>query len=254
MEKTGYFRSSNQLNIVTNLLSGNIFPLSDKRSDLSGIPLAWVIFVWVVKMTYFLTVVSGSLYFANLTTAEALKKSGAAVAVFIELLIPTIYLNFREKDLRNLIKKYNQALIDSDDLRKIVCDTIEPYRKGLQFYVIVCLITASSWSAGPIFIIFNNDQFTYADYAAPAYFPGEPFTVNVFLAGVMLQVFGASFISFGKISIDVYITHFIAVLSAQYKYVRVQLSNALSQEDDELSVINALQNCIRHHCAIIEYS
>ncbi|XP_043268127.1 putative odorant receptor 92a [Venturia canescens] len=252
MAKIEYFRGTNRLNSLANLLSGNILPLCDERIELSYVSLVWVTFVWVVRSTYFLTVLAGSFYFANLTTKEAFKKSGAAIAVFFELIIPTIYLNVRRKDLRELVRKYNQTLIDSEDLRKMVCDTVEPYRKGLQLYVIVCLITASSWSAAPIFITFKNDRFTYADYAAPAYLPGEPFTVNVFRAGVALQILGGSFTSFGKISIDVYVTHFIAVSSAEYKYVGAQLSDALRQEDDETALVNALRTCVRHHGAIIK--
>ncbi|XP_043269120.1 uncharacterized protein [Venturia canescens] len=256
MEKTRYFRSANRLNIFVNFFSANFFPLSEEKMNFTLFTGLWVIFVWGIKVTTISTVMSGSLYFANLTVRERIKKSGAGVSVCIELIIPIIYLNLRRDDLRRLIKKYNSVLVDSDHLRKFVFDTIEPYEKGLKFYIVSCVIAVSAWAATPILTISDNHQFAYSDFSAPAYFPWAPFSANIFLVAVISQVIGSTFITFGKISIDVYINHFIAVLSAEYKYVRKLITDALSREDaqeDESSVIRSLRKCIEHHCAVIEY-
>nr|AXM05247.1 odorant receptor [Campoletis chlorideae] len=257
MERTRYFRSSNPFNIFVNFFSGNILPLSEEKAELTFFTILWVIFVWSVKIMTMSSVISGSLYFANLTIRERINKSGPGLSVCIELVIPLVYLNLRREDLRNLIKKYNTILVDSDELKKLVLNTIEPYKKGLKLYIAACVIAVASWSATPIFLISHNDQFTYADFAAPAYLPGAPFSSKVFIAGIILQVVGSSFITIGKISIDIYISHFIAVLTAQYKYVRTLMTEALSREndqEDESSVIQSLRKCITHHCAVIEYS
>ncbi|XP_043267958.1 odorant receptor 67c-like [Venturia canescens] len=258
MERTRYFRSANEFNIATNLLSGNIFPLGDEKRSLSFVSLLWVSFVWSVNITYIFSVLSGSLYFAKLTTKEALKRSGAIIALYVEFTIPLINLNLRRSAFRNLIRKYNLILIDSEELKKFVHDTVKPYKKGLKIYTVACFIVTTMWKAEPIFKIFHNDTFTYTDFTIPAYFPGEPFGKKIFAAGVILQILGACFVNFGKISIDVYVGYFIAVLTAQYKYVRMQAAKALSQRDDqlqdELPVFTALQNCVRHHGAVIEIS
>lgn len=258
MERTRYFRTANQFNIATNLLSGNVFPLGDEKTSLSFFSLLWVVFVWLINVTYILSVMSGSLYFAELSMKEALKRSGAIIALFFELTIPLVNLNLRRNAFRNLIRKYNVILIDSDDLKKFVLDTVEPYKRGLKIYTVACFIVTTAWKIEPIFKILNNNTFTYTDFTIPAYFPGEPFGKKMFTVGVIVQVLGACFINFGKISIDLYVGYFVAVLSAQYKFVRSQVAKTLSQESDhrqdELSIVSALQDCVRHHGAVIEYS
>nr|AXM05241.1 odorant receptor [Campoletis chlorideae] len=257
MERTRYFRSSNPFNIFVNFFSGNILPLSEEKAELTFFTILWVIFVWSVKIMTMSSVISGSLYFANLTIRERINKSGPGLSVCIELVIPLVYLNLRREDLRNLIKKYNTILVDSDELKKLVLVTIEPYKKGLKFYIVSCAIAVTTWAATPILTISDNRQYTYSDFSAPAYFPGAPFNANIFLVTVISQTVGSFFITFGKISIDIYINHLIAVLSAEYKYVRTEITKALSQEndqEDEQSIIRSLHKCIGHHCAVIEYS
>lgn len=203
------------------------------------------------------TVVLGSLYFADLPLRERINKSGPGISVCVELIIPGIYFNLRRVDLQNLINKYNSILVDSDELRKLVLVTIEPYKKGLKFYIVSCAVAVTAWAATPLLTTSNKDQYTYADFSAPAYFPGAPFSSNIFRITVISQIVGSFFITVGKVSIDVYINHLIAVLSAHYKYVRTLITEALSREnyqEDELSVIRALHKCIGHHYAVIEYS
>ncbi|XP_043267716.1 odorant receptor 4-like [Venturia canescens] len=255
MQKTRYFRSSNDLNIAVNLLSGNLFPLGDGRSKLCLLSILWIISMWIVKITYFFTGLLGSLYFAELTTEEMFKKSGAMGVLSAEVIIPTAYLNLRRNELRNLIDQYNLLLIDSDDLRRCVHNTLEPYKRGLKFYMIASFLAASAGSAAPILLILNTDKFTYADFTVPAYVPGEPFGKMVFAAGAIFQVFGSCSINFGKISVDLYVIHLIAVLAAQYKFVGEEISRALRDESDgkdELTVIDALHQCVCYHSSVIQ--
>ncbi|XP_043267110.1 uncharacterized protein [Venturia canescens] len=253
MEKNEYFRSVNGVNRMANILSGNHFPLSDKGSDSNLVSRVWVLVARFIRITYLITTLSGTFYFADITAGEAFKRLGAVAALFFESSTIAIYLHFCGKDLGDLARKCNDTFAGSDELKKVVRETIAPYKKGVRFNMIVCIMTASVWSAGSYLLVFFKHEFTYADFAVPAYFPGEPFTVNVFLAGVTLQVLGLSLTAFAKNSTDAYVTHFIAVLSAEYKYVRREMSNALRQEDDdETAVVEALQICVRHHCATIE--
>ncbi|XP_043268046.1 uncharacterized protein [Venturia canescens] len=255
MEKNAYFEGVNHLNAFINFLSGHCLPLSDDPKKLSFLDSLWLMFAWSVKMLYLTTAVLGTLHFANLTADQAFKKSGAIAMLTIEVLIPLLYLNFRRSDLRKLIKNYNLILIDCDDLRQCVCQTVKHYNAGLSFFFIAGLFPVVLFPAAPIFRIFESEQFTYADFTVPAYLPGEPFGRSVFAAGVAIQVVGGCILHTGVIAIYLYVIHYIAVLMGQYKYVRIRIAEAFSEKDDprdDLSVITALRECVDHHSAVIK--
>lgn len=256
MERTRYFRSSNGLNSAVNLLSGNLLPLGDGGTKLSFFSILWIICMWTVKLTYFLTGLFGSLYFAELTTEDVFKKSGAMGALCTEVIILTTYLNLQRKEFEKLVNQYNVLLIDSDDLKRCIHETLAPYKKYIKFYMIATFCANSTWSAAPILQVFNTTQFTYADLTVPAYMPGEPFGRFVFAAGAFFQIWGSNSVHFAKISVDLYVLHFIAVLAAQYKFVGEEICRALRDENgekDELTVVDALQQCVRYHSAVISY-
>ncbi|XP_043269121.1 putative odorant receptor 92a [Venturia canescens] len=254
MQRNRYFRGSNDLNSLVNFLSGNLFPLGDKGKELGFLSRLWVIIAWSLKVTYFTTGLLGSFYFAELTTEEIFKKMGGMGALLVELIVPTAYLNFRRKELESLIDQYNLILIDSDDLRRCVHDTLEPYMKGMKYYMVACFTAACAWSAAPLLQLINNDQFSYADFTIPAYVPGEPFGKMVFVAGVIFQIFGSCSINLGVMSVDLYVIHFIAVLAALYEFVSEEVTRAIRDEKEEKKeqdVIDALNQCIRYHCSVV---
>ncbi|XP_043267959.1 odorant receptor 67c-like [Venturia canescens] len=255
MKETRYFCSSNELNAVGNLLSGNIYPLGDGEPKLRFFSILWVIGMWTVKITYFLSCVLGSLYFSSLSTEEVFKQSGALGALCAEVIVSTAYLNSKRTELRKLIDQYNLILIDSDDLRRCIHETLKPYKKCVKSYMCCCFVATSIWSAAPLLQIFNADEFTYTDLTVPGYMPGEPFGKSVLAAGAIFQVFGACSLHFTKISFDLYVIHFIAVLTAQYKFLGEEVSRALRDENgekDERAVLDALHQCVRHHSVVIQ--
>ncbi|XP_043269122.1 putative odorant receptor 85d [Venturia canescens] len=255
MEKSAYFESVNRLNVFVNFLAGHFLPLSDDLKKLDFLSILWMMFAWSIKIVYLTSCALGTLHFANLTADQAFKKSGAIAVLTTEILIPLFYLNIRRSDLHILIKNYNLILIECDDLRECVCQTVKHYNAGLSFYLVAGLLAAILFPAAPIFRIFESEQFTYADFTLPAYLPGEPFGRGVFAAGVAIQVVGGCAIHVGAIAIYLYVIHYIAVLVGQYKYVRIRIAEALSEKDgrrDDLSVITALRDCVEHHSAVIK--
>ncbi|XP_043267954.1 uncharacterized protein [Venturia canescens] len=254
MEKTAYFERVNRLNAFVNFLAGHFLPLSDNPKKIGCLSGLWMIFAWAVKLVYLISTALGTLHFAKLTADEAFKTIGAEAVLTSEILIPLLYLNFRRSDLHKLIKKYNLILIDCDELREFVRQTVDHYNTGLSIYFIAGLIVSVFFPLAPIFHIFESEQFSYADFTLPAYLPGEPFSRGVFAAGVAMQIVGSCGIHVGTVAMYLYVVHYIAVLVGQYKYVRVRIAEALSEEHgrrDDSSAIAALRDCIEHHSAVI---
>ncbi|XP_043267955.1 odorant receptor 67a-like isoform X2 [Venturia canescens] len=255
MEKTAYFERVNRLNAFVNFLAGHFLPLSDNPKKIGCLSGLWMIFAWAVKLVYLISTALGTLHFAKLTADEAFKTIGAEAVLTSEILIPLLYLNFRRSDLHKLIKKYNLILIDCDELREFVRQTVDHYNTGLSIYFIAGLIVSVFFPLAPIFHIFESEQFSYADFTLPAYLPGEPFSRGVFAAGVAMQIVGSCGIHVGTVAMYLYVVHYIAVLVGQYKYVRVRIAEALSEEHgrrDDSSAIAALRDCIEHHSAVIK--
>ncbi|XP_043267956.1 uncharacterized protein [Venturia canescens] len=254
MKRSEYFRRANRFNAFVNFFAGHFLPLSEDDAKLGFFGNLWMAFAWAVKIVYWTSIALGTVHFADLTADQAFKKSGAITVLSSEVFFPLCYLNLRRNDLRKLIEYYNVILIDSDEFRQCVSRSMKPYIKGLKFYFIVGLTAAFFFPAAPIFRIFESERFTYADFTVPAYLPGEPFGRGVFAAGVVLEIFGGCAVHVGAIGIYTYVIHYVTILIAQFKYIRIQFAEALSEKNgrkDDSSVVAALSKCIEHHSAVI---
>lgn len=247
------FRSINKFNVVVNTLSGNFLPLTERDTDLGPVSRTYMMFTWSVKLIYLSATTIGLLNYTS--TTEAIQKGGVNPIVSLETLILTIYLRSRRDYLCDLIDKINTVIIETDDFKRCLHDAVEPPKNQLKIYSVAAASSVIVWAGMPVSRILERNRFTYTDYTIAAYMPGAPFTVTVFLAGILMEIMGNVFIMAKKTGIDVYVSYLITLLTAEYRYTREQIVDALRRangEKAEALVAGDLQKCVRHQCVVME--
>ncbi|XP_043267426.1 odorant receptor 4-like isoform X1 [Venturia canescens] len=247
------FRSINRYNVLTNAVSGNFLPLMGQKTKFHFPSTFWGTLVWIVEATYVTSWIIGNARYNP--PAVAFQEASASWILAVELLILTIHLNIHRGDLRDLIRRLNDILVESDDFKRCLAENVDPNVTYLKMYSVMAFSSTVLWAVTPIFQVFSRDTFTYGDWTMTAYVPGEPFGVTTFACGVFFQVFGGCYLVLKKLSIDIYVSYFVTLLTSQYKYVREEIAKALhpeiETERDEQSVIDDLKKCVEHHCAVI---
>nr|UEN71227.1 olfactory receptor 44 [Gregopimpla kuwanae] len=249
------FRSINKFNVVVNALSGNFLPLSEEKTSANFACTIYVIFTWVLKFIFLSSMSIGLLCYVP--AFEALQRGAVTTIVAVETLSLSAYWNFHRENLQNLIGKMNKILVDSEDLKRCIHETIGPHKKRLKIYTIATVITVFFWALLPVMKISESSQFTYVDFVLPSYLPGAPFSTNFFIFWIIIEAFGGTYLIFKKIGMDVYVNYVITLLTAQYRYVHEIIYNALRRDDcgeDEGKslVIDSLRKCVRYQCEVME--
>lgn len=247
------FRSMNKFNVVLNALSGNFFPLTGEKKGLNLTSGLFATIVWTVEFLYLSSTTIGMLYYVP--PIVAVQIGGVQSIVCIEMLVLSVYLHSRNDFLCNLIGKINTVLVDSDDLRRCIRNTVEPRMKFLKIYAVYGVSSIVIWSGTPIVKILHTDQFTRYDYTLPSYVPVSSIDTKVFVCSILVEIIGSSYILLKKTGIDVYTTYLITLLTAEYRYVSEEIAEALRKnntEREKIPVIAALRNIVRHQTAVIE--
>ncbi|XP_076666303.1 uncharacterized protein LOC143367912 isoform X2 [Andrena cerasifolii] len=149
------------------------------------------------------------------------------MVVSLEVIVQLVYLHNRKNLIRELIGKLNGVLAADNEMRNTALVTVKSMERPLKFYVIACVSTVVSWTSLPLMEIFRKSQFYYTDYRVPAALSREPFSVGVFAGGVVLESFGSLYTIFRKVSLDIYTIHFILLMTAQYRYLRIKFVTVL---------------------------
>lgn len=262
------FKSLNRLNVIVNTFSGNFLPMTNKKTALPAFLKIYSIIVWLIELVYLGACVLGSFYAPR---ERVLKDSTVNIVISLEAVVLIIYLHSCKSLLRKLIEKLNYALaMDNEMLQNITINTVKPLEKPLRIYTIASVTSVMVWTLLPVTDAFRKDEFYYTDYQVPAVISKQPFSMNVFIVGVILQMIGGVYTIVRKISLDIYTMHLILLLTAQYKYLRVKFATILRQGDENLknrknsvtwrNVSYRTENVIKqemrtlasHHKAVIE--
>ncbi|KAK1125364.1 hypothetical protein K0M31_005734 [Melipona bicolor] len=119
-------------------------------------------------------------------------------------------------------------------LQDITLSTVKPIVKSLTIYTIANTTAVIVWIALPLLEIFRKNEFYYSDYGVPTVISKEPFSTGIFISGVALQILGAAYTIIRKIGLDLYTIHFIILMTAQYKYLRIKIATIFKQEPETL--------------------
>nr|XP_003705289.2 PREDICTED: uncharacterized protein LOC100883629 [Megachile rotundata] len=224
------FLNLNRLNAFMNVMSGNMLPVTDKRMKLSVSTRIYWLIVWLVQLSYLAVCVLGARY---VPTEISLKDSTVAMAVSLEGIILSLYMNSRQNLLRRLIEQLNDTLNNGDKLlRSVTTQTVQPLEKVLKLYTIGSIGPVTVWTLLQFIRVTQTDEFYYVDYRVPAVFSAEPFSLKVFVAGGFFVCLGSTYAIARKVSLDLYMIHMIRLMTAQYRYLRIKFAEILRGKSD----------------------
>ncbi|CAD1468812.1 unnamed protein product, partial [Heterotrigona itama] len=227
------FRGLNRLNIFVNILSGNFLPMTSKETKLTVLFKIYSIVVWLIELVYLAACILGLFCVPK---EKALRDSTINLIVLFETIVLSVYLHNRKTLLRELIGKLNNLIEGNEMLQDMTVRTVKPIVRPLTIYTIANTTAVTVWIALPLLEIFRKDQFYYSDYGVPAAISNEPFSTGIFIGGVVLQILGAACTIIRKIGLDLYTMHFIILMTAQYKYLRIKIATIFQQEPGTLHI------------------
>ena len=225
------FCNVNRLNIFVNILSGNFLPMTSKKTKLPIHFKIYSIIIWLIELIY-LTACIFALF--CVPSEKALRDGTINLIVLLEIIVLSIYLHNRKNLLRELIGKLNHLIEDNEMLQDMTLRTVKPIVKPLTIYTIANTTAVTVWVALPFFEIFRKNEFYYSDYKVPVVISKDPFSTGIFIGGVVLQILGAAYTIIRKIGLDLYTMHFIILMTAQYKYLRIKIATIFKQEPETL--------------------
>ncbi|XP_053989534.1 uncharacterized protein LOC128882018 isoform X2 [Hylaeus volcanicus] len=232
------FKNLNSFNVLVNTLSTNLLPLTKEKTSLSTLLKVYWILVWTMELVYLTVCILGLLYVPK---ERALQDSTVNILVSSEVIVMIVYLSNRKGMICALIEKLNNIL-DTDDksLKSTIIQTLKPLEKPLKIYAIASVGTVAVWAVLPLIKIFKQSEFHYVDYRIPAALSKEPFSISVFIGGVVLECLGSLYSIARKVSLDLYTMHLILLMTAQYKYLRIEFEKVLRKEVQDCGRLNRL--------------
>ena len=108
------FQNINAFVVVLNNLSGNIFPLTDKKFEFSCKWKIYAFFWWLVEFLYVILTIYGLFLVPKVKT---LQDGTVNIVVLLEALVLSLYFTCRRKSVKRFIKLMNQLLSDSDKIK-----------------------------------------------------------------------------------------------------------------------------------------
>lgn len=258
------FRNLNRLNNFVNIISANFLPMTSKETKLPVLFKVYSIVAWLTELVYLATCILG---LVCVPREKALKDGTVNAVVSLETITLIVYLHCRKKLLRGLIEKLNRLIKGNETLQDVSVDIVKPIEKLLTIYIISSITAVIVWIGLPFLEIFRKNEFYYSDYRMPAVVSKEPFSVNVFIIGGILQIIGGVYTIVRKIGLDLYTMHFIFLMTAQYKYLRIKFAtifkkgtedlesscnNIIKWSENEKAVKQEMRLLTRHYETVVE--
>ncbi|XP_076237362.1 uncharacterized protein LOC143181057 [Calliopsis andreniformis] len=226
------FRNLNDLNVFVNMMSGNLLPVTEQDIKTPVGSKIYAIIVWMIELIYVIVCIIGLFCVPK---QKALEDSTVNIVVSLEVILQLTYLYNRKTLIRKIIRMLNYTLMTNDKvLKKITILTVKPLKKIFKVYMIASVSTVVIWTSLPLIEIFKKDEFYYVDYRVPAALSKEPFSITIFIGGILLEAIGSLYAIFKKVSLDLYTIHFMLLITAQYKYLRVKFETILQDENKSL--------------------
>ncbi|XP_015434712.1 PREDICTED: uncharacterized protein LOC107190428 [Dufourea novaeangliae] len=246
------FQKLNNLNILGNIVSANMLPMTGEKTKMPTVLKLYVLVVWTFSMIYFITILYGLL---KVPKDKVLKGGAINMVVMFENLFLMLHFYNNKKVLRQLIRTLNSVLTIPDEiLRTVTTKTVMILQKAMKTYIIFSISALIFWMPIPVMEAFHRNQFYYEDYQLPMAVSKEPFSTQIFVAGSVFQFFGAVYSLIRKLSLDLYSMHIILLMTAQYKYLNKKFTSALASDPvpgNENQFRRELGGLIRHHRIVL---
>lgn len=238
----------NPFNNWLNLLSGNLLPVSAN----SSFPIRWKIysvFIWLLEFIFMGALISG---FFSVSKEKVLNGDGLlALIVTIEGIFMVTRIHSHRKLVQQLIRKLNDLLsVKDEDMKRIVMKNLKPMEIPFRLYLAGGSLSVFLFLSISFPLAFEKDTFYYEDYKMPVTFSKEPFSTDIFLLGSIIELISNMFVFFKKISVDVYMSYLVTLITAQYQYIALRLVS-IFRDGDHQQYIN---DNIRENYSKIDFS
>lgn len=214
------FQRMNSLNVWLNLLSGNLLPMTVN----SSFPILWKIysaFVWLLELVYMGTAIFGCFYVSK---EKALNDGLLSLIVTVEGIFMVTRIHAQRGLVQQLIRKLNDLLrVEDETMKRVVMTNLKPMEIPFKLYLAGGSFSVFLFYCICFQLVFEKDTFFYEDYKTPAIYSKEPFSTDIFLMGSLIALISNMYIFFKKVSVDIYMTYLLALITAQYQYIALKL-------------------------------
>lgn len=214
------FQSINPFNVRLNLISGNMLPMNNGPSH----PIIWKIYsisVWLLELVYIVTLILACF----IVPIEKVLNDGLLILVVAtEAVFIVTRIHSQTALVQQIIRKLNEALrIEDKNMRNIVITNLKPMEIPFKCYLVFGTFSVCFWCSLSFPLMFEKNDFYYIDFRSPNIYSKEPFSVDVFLLGSVIALITNIYIFLKKISVDVYTTQIISLITSQYQYIATKL-------------------------------
>ncbi|KYM99042.1 hypothetical protein ALC62_10234 [Cyphomyrmex costatus] len=242
------FQSLNSFNARLNLLSGNLLPMTHN----SSFPILWKIYsavVWLLELIYTVTLIVS---FFVVPKEKSLNDGVVALITTLEsgLIVVRIHIT-RSTLLQQIIRKINKILnIEDENIKNIVIMNLKPMKTPFKLYLMCGTFAVLFWFCSSFSLVFEKNTFYYVDFRSPAVYSKEPFSINIFLLGSVIAAISNVYIFLKKVSVDVYTTHLILLVSSQYQYITSRLVLLFQNSNHQQDSSSFSENNFRVHFSL----
>lgn len=227
------FQSVNPLNVLLNMVSGNLLPMTADNSSFSIPWRAYSVLMWLLQIVLAIAVFLGCIN-ERVSQEKVLKDGMICFVIVWEIFFIVAQLHIKKDRIGQLIRRINDILSVADDtMKNIVMTTSKPTETVLKLYCISGVILVIMWSLIPLVLLFQKDVFYYEDYKVPAALFVQPLSPRTFILGCLFITISNMYIFVKKIGMDTYIVHLMLLTTALYRYTAVKLAMILREEDKD---------------------
>lgn len=239
------FESMNSFNIWLNLLSGNLLPIN---SDKSLFPTFWKVYcvlVWLLEIFSTICTIFGCFF---IPIERIVNDVLIIFVVTIEGMFMVTRILLQEKLMKQLIRGLNNFLRVKDTIKdNIIEENLKPMKIPFRFYLTMGIFAILVYFVSSFFLAFEKNSFEYMDLKMPVVFFKEPISFSSFMLGNIVALIFNIYIFIKKVSVDVYITYLIALITAQYQYIAIKLV-LIFRDNPQINYDSSAETKIRILC------
>lgn len=222
------FQRMNPLNVWLNLLSGNLLPMTAN----SSFPILWKIysaFVWLLELAYTGALISGCFC---VSIEKALNDGLLSLIVTMEGIFMVARIHAQRELVQQLIRKLNNILrVEDETMKRIIVKNLKPMEIPFRLYLTGGSLSVFLFCCISLPLALEKSTFLYEDYKMPVTYSKEPFSTDIFLLGSIILLISNMYVFFKKVSVDMYMTYLVALITAQYQYIALRLVSIFRDSD-----------------------
>jgi len=155
---------------------------------------------------------------------KALNDGLLSLIVTVEGIFMVTRIHAQRGLVQQLIRKLNDLLrVEDETMKRVVMTNLKPMEIPFKLYLAGGSFSVFLFYCICFQLVFEKDTFFYEDYKTPAIYSKEPFSTDIFLMGSLIALISNMYVFFKKVSVDIYMTYLLALITAQYQYIALKL-------------------------------